>query len=84
MDGGARSSHPSSSGSFFSFVLSLEDMRSKKDLAEDWLGDKDGILLFVRHTRLSPQSHIMRDLFPSLKSVWTFLGIGSRVHHRRQ
>lgn len=32
--------------SFFSFVLSLEDMRSRKDLAENWLGDEDGILVF--------------------------------------
>lgn len=58
-------------------------MRSRKDLAEDWLGDKDGILVFVRRTRLSPQSHIVRDL-SFLKSVWTFLGEDNRVHHRRQ
>jgi hypothetical protein len=51
MDGGAQSGPPPFSGSFFSFVLSLEDMRSRKDLAEDWLGDRDGILVFVRHTR---------------------------------
>ncbi len=63
MDGGAQSGPPSFSGSFSSFVLSLRDMRSRKDLAEDWLGDKDGILVFVRRTRLSsPLSHIMRDL----------------------
>jgi hypothetical protein len=52
MDGGAQSGPSSFSGSFFSFVLSLEDMRSRKDLAEDWLGDKDGILVFVRHAHL--------------------------------
>jgi hypothetical protein len=52
MNGGAQSGPPSFSGSFFSFVLSLEDMQSRKDLAEGWLGDKDGILVFVRRTRL--------------------------------
>jgi hypothetical protein len=53
MDGGAQSGPPSFSGSFSSFVLSLDDMRSRKDLAEDWLGEKDAILvLFVRRTRL--------------------------------
>lgn len=50
MDGGA---HPESgpqslSGSSFSSLLALENMRSRKDLAEDWLGDQDGILVFVR------------------------------------
>jgi hypothetical protein len=54
MEGGVQSGPPSFSGSFFSFVLSraLDDMRSRRDLAEDWLGDKDGILVFVRRTRL--------------------------------
>jgi hypothetical protein len=46
--GGAQSGPQTLSGSPFSFVLSLEDMRSRKDLAEDWLGDQDGILVFVR------------------------------------
>lgn len=48
MDGGAQGGPRSLSGSSFSFFLSLEDMRSRKDLAEDWLGDQDGILVFVR------------------------------------
>lgn len=41
------------------FVLSLEDMRSRKDVAEDWLGDKDGILIFVFRTRLSLYSRTL-------------------------
>lgn len=53
MDGGVQGRPPSSSGSFFSFVLSLEDkrIRSIRELAEDWLGDQDGILVFVRTAR---------------------------------
>ena len=65
MDRGAQSVPPSFSVSFFSFVLSLEDMRSRKDLAEDWLGDQDGILVFVRRARLfSTIAHyVLGDLF---------------------
>ena len=59
-------------------------MRSRKDLAEDWLGDKDGILVFVRRTRLFTTVAHYEGPFPSLKSVWTVLGDDNRVHHRRQ
>jgi hypothetical protein len=48
MDGGTQRGRPSSIWSFFSFVLSLEDSRSRKELAEDLIGDKDGLLMFVR------------------------------------
>ena len=49
MDGGAtRNSHPPSLlQPLFSFILSL-DVRSRKELAEDWIDDKDGLLVFVR------------------------------------
>lgn len=54
MDGGTQSGQPSFVASFFSCVLSLEDLRSGKELAEDLIGDKDGLLMFVRRTYLSP------------------------------
>jgi hypothetical protein len=54
MDGGTRRGYPSLVRSFFSVVLSLEDARSRKELAEDWIGDKDGLLIFVRRTCLFP------------------------------
>ena len=49
MDGGAtrHSRPPSLLQPLFSFILSL-DVRSKKELAEDWIDDKDGLLVFVR------------------------------------
>jgi len=49
MDGGTiRNGHPSSFfGPLFPFILSL-DVRSRKELAEDWIDDKDGLLVFVR------------------------------------
>jgi hypothetical protein len=34
-------------GPFFALFLSL-DMRSRKELAEDWIEDRDGLLVFVR------------------------------------
>ena len=67
MDGGAQTDPQSFSESFFSSVLSLKDIQSRKDLAEDWLGDQDGILVFVRRTHLSPQLHIMRETLPFLE-----------------
>lgn len=54
MDGGTQSGQPSFVASFFSCVLSLEDLRGGKELAEDLIGDKDGLLMFVRRTYLSP------------------------------
>jgi hypothetical protein len=54
MDGGTQRGRPSFVGSFFSFVLSFEDMRSRKELAEDLIGDTDGLLMFVRRTYLFP------------------------------
>ena len=54
MDGGTQRGHPSLVRSFLSVVLSLGDVRSRKELAEDWVGDKDGLLVFVRRTYLSP------------------------------
>ena len=59
MDGGAQSGPRLLSGSSFSFVLPLEDMRSRKDLAEDWLGDQDGILVFVRRNSFSLHSRTL-------------------------
>ena len=51
---GTQSGHPSFIASFFSCVLPLEDLRSRKELAEDLIGDKDGLLMFVRRAYLSP------------------------------
>ncbi len=85
MDGGPQSGRPPFLA-FFSFVLSLEDMRSRKELAEDWLGDKDGVLVFVRRTSFSIVAHYDRgaySFFLLKKSVWTFLGVDNRIHHRR-
>ncbi len=62
MDRGIQTGPQLPSGSIFSFVMSLEDMRSRRE-AEDWRGDQDGILVFARHgrTHLSPQLHIMKE-----------------------
>ena len=56
MDGGTQRGRPSFVGSFSPFVLSFEDMRSRKELAEDLIGDTDGLLMFVRRTYLFPHS----------------------------
>jgi hypothetical protein len=52
MDGATHSSLASFLWSSFSFVLSI-DVRSRKELAEDWVEDKDGLLVFVRRVASS-------------------------------
>lgn len=47
MEGGTQNGHPPVVGSSFSFLLSL-DGPSNRELAEDWIGDRDGLLVFVR------------------------------------
>jgi hypothetical protein len=42
-----RNRHPPVAPSSWPFLLALET-RSDKELAEDWIQDKDGILVFVR------------------------------------
>jgi hypothetical protein len=81
MDGGTRRGHPSLVGSFLSVVLSLEDSRSKKELAEDWIGDKDGLLLFVRLRLSFPIVAHYEGVY--YHPVWTFLSDDNRIHHRR-
>ena len=56
MNGGTQRGRPSFVRSFFSFVLSFEDMGGRKELAEDLIGDTDGHLMFVRRTFLFPHS----------------------------
>ncbi|KAI0003204.1 hypothetical protein BJV74DRAFT_516337 [Russula compacta] len=45
MEGETQNGHPPDAGSFFSFLLSL-DGPSNRELAEDWIGDRDGLLVF--------------------------------------